>query len=299
MPVFISYSHGDKSFADRLAAHLMKSHVHVWVDRWEINVGESLITRIQEALQDASALLVILSKSSVNSEWCRKELNAGLIRELEERRVVILPVLLEDCDIPLFLREKLYADFRKNFDEGLQAVMQGIAKVTSSVQNRIETPKYYTDWAEDWGFEDGLLHIRLTLVEQAVGKLYSVLTIVSMVGNEKATKRYKLYEKYGIDWMGRFLITEALANGINKEDLHLTLIDQFPKKYNRSIFDNKTGIRYEVLIESRRLGQDAGFDVFVDLKNQLLLVTQQIRNAIRPPTQEETLKMMKIISTPF
>jgi hypothetical protein len=277
----------------------MKSHVHVWVDRWELNVGESLITRIQEALQDASALLVVLSKSSVKSEWCKKELNAGLIRELEERRVVVLPILLEDCDITLFLKEKMYADFRSNFDEGLRAVLQGIEKVTSSVQNRIETPKYHTDWAEDWGYKDGLLHLRLTLVEQAVGKPYTVLTIVSIVANKQATKRYRLYEKYDIDWMGRFLITEALAESIRKEDLHALLIDQFPKQYYRGIVDQKNNIKYYIVIESRRIGQDTGFDVFVDIKNQLLGVTQQIRSSIRPLTNEETVRMAKIISTPF
>ncbi len=51
-------------------------------DRWELNVGDSLIERIQSALTSAGAILVILSANSVASEWCKKELNVGLIREL-------------------------------------------------------------------------------------------------------------------------------------------------------------------------------------------------------------------------
>ena len=299
MPVFISYSHEDKDFVDRLASQLMLSHVHVWVDRLELKVGDSLITRIQEALNESTALLVVLSGASVKSEWCKKEINSGLVRELEEKKGLILPVLLEKCEIPLFLKEKMYADFSSNFDVGLNAVLHAIDKVSSVVQNRIETPKYHVDWAEDWEYENNLLCLRLTMVEQAVDKLYSVLTVVSISADENATKRYRLYEYYRIDWMGRFLITEAMAAAIEKANIHILLIDQFPKKQFIGVFDNKTNINYDVVIESRRLGKDAGFDIFVDLKTLLLGVTKQIRAAIRPMTKEETLNMAKIISTPF
>jgi hypothetical protein len=71
MPVFISYSHQDKEFVDKLAMHLVKNNAHVWVDTWELNVGDSLILKVQEAIQAASALLVVLSNASVQSEWCK------------------------------------------------------------------------------------------------------------------------------------------------------------------------------------------------------------------------------------
>ena len=93
MTIFISYSHENKDFVDLLAAHLVKNKAHVWVDTWELKVGDSLIQKVQEALTDSSALLVILSKSSVESEWCKKELSAGLIRELEEKKGYIKVVL--------------------------------------------------------------------------------------------------------------------------------------------------------------------------------------------------------------
>jgi len=299
MPVFISYSHSDKDFVDKFAVNLMKANIHVWVDRWEINVGDSLLNNIQEAIQDASALLVVLSKSSVESEWCKKELNAGLIRELEERRVIVLPILLEDCLIPVFLKDKMYADFRTNFDEGLQAVTQAVAKVTSSVQNRIDTSKYFTDWAQDWGYKDDLLNLRLTLVEQALGKPFSVLIVINILANKQSTKRYNMYKECGLEHMGRFLITEILSDTISKEDLQIVLTDQFPAILNRTILDSKTSMKYDVEIESRRLGQDTGFDLFVDIKSQILELTQQIRKTIRPLTKDETLLMVKIINTPI
>ena len=106
MPVSISHSHQDKDFVDNLATHLIKRNAHVWVDRWEIKVGESILGKVQNVIAGASAVLFVLSKASVESEWCKKELSAGLMRELEEKSTIVLPVLLEKCQIPVFLKEK-------------------------------------------------------------------------------------------------------------------------------------------------------------------------------------------------
>src|SRR6266849_1326550 len=154
MPIFISYSHADKTFVNKLAAHLVRHNAHVWIDSWELNVGDSLIQRIQQAIQESSALLVVLSKASVQSEWCKKELSAGLVRELEEKKVLVLPVLVEDCDIPIFLREKLYANFRTSFDDGLEAIVPAVAKFTNPDQGRFTAGKANRDWAESWGVRD-------------------------------------------------------------------------------------------------------------------------------------------------
>ena len=137
MPIFISYSHENKKFADRLARQLVAHNVNIWLDRWELSVGDSIISKIQEAVEGASALLVILSKASVASEWCKNEINAGLLQELEEKHVLVMPVLLEDCTIPVFVRGKLYADFRTSFDDGLRTILEGIAKVTNANLGRL------------------------------------------------------------------------------------------------------------------------------------------------------------------
>jgi hypothetical protein len=122
--LFLSHSHADKGFVERLAGDLCSKGIGVWMDKWEIRVGESLLIKITEGIQEAGYLGVILSKASVRSEWVRKELNTALMRELQERRVVVLPILLEECDVPLLLRDKKYADFTKNYTDGLNALME-------------------------------------------------------------------------------------------------------------------------------------------------------------------------------
>ena len=107
MSIFISYSHKDSDFVDKLGTALVLNQIRVYIDRWEMNVGDSITERVSSAITEASFLIVVLSKHSVESPWCKREINTGLMLELEKRRVVVLPILLEDCGIPLFLQDKL------------------------------------------------------------------------------------------------------------------------------------------------------------------------------------------------
>lgn len=173
----------------------------MWIDRWELNVGDSLVRRVEVAVTEASALVVVLSKVSVASEWCRKELTAGLVRELEEKRVIVMPALLEDCDVPLFLRDTKYADFRSDFDTGLAELLKAVARITNDTRSRIETAEWHTDWAIDWGMMGKSAMYVLTFVEQAVGKPYSCLAVIHLRGNRKATQLYLLYEREGLEWV--------------------------------------------------------------------------------------------------
>ena len=184
MPVFISHSHHDKDFVDVLAAQLVLHKEYVWLDRWEIKVGDSLLDKVQGGIKSSSALIIVLSKSSVASEWCRKELNAGLMRELEERRVVVLPVLLEDCEIPLFLKDKKYADFRKDFDEGLRETLIAISAVTSDTQGRIEQPNFHTDFGIAWGNFGPYYSLQLRFIDHGETISYCVLTEVTIICND-------------------------------------------------------------------------------------------------------------------
>ncbi|MHA1280467.1 MAG: toll/interleukin-1 receptor domain-containing protein [Candidatus Helarchaeota archaeon] len=294
MPVFISYSHQDSAFASELAAQLVKHRAKVWIDQWELHVGDSLIDRIQQAIQGASALIVILSKASINSEWCKKELSSGLLRELEEKRVVVLPALIEECEIPLFLRGKMYADFRTDFDKGLRATLETVSRVTSEGLGRYEEPEWTIDWAIDHGYIDSQFSMQITIVEQAKDQPYSVLTEIKINANDKATARYRRFEEEGIDWIERAAVIHELAILANQIDLRLLLEDEFVKLKQIEMNDEKTESVFGILISARRLGQDTGRDILLNLPGQLESITETQRQNLRAPTFEEIEKMKRI-----
>src|SRR5947207_14471809 len=125
--VFLSYSSQDRRFAERLAGDLVGHGLRVWWDRWEMQVGDFLIAKIQEGILTSSWLTVVLSPTSVASNWVKRELASALADEISTDRVRVLPLLLADCEVPPFLRDKLYADFRESYEAGLELLLRRLA----------------------------------------------------------------------------------------------------------------------------------------------------------------------------
>ena len=91
MSVFISYNRNDEEFVDKLSKTLVYHNVPVWRDNWQIRLGESIITNIEDALEKASFVCIVLSKNALQSEWVKRELRASLTREFDKEKLSILP----------------------------------------------------------------------------------------------------------------------------------------------------------------------------------------------------------------
>jgi len=295
MPVFISYSRQDKVFARNLATNLVQQKTHVWLDDWEVSAGESLIEKIQSALQEASALVVVLSKASVESVWCKKEVVAGIQRELEEKKTLVIPALIEKCDIPLFLRDKKYADFRTDFDAGLSDVVEAVAKVSNPSLGRIQNDDYHTDWAHDWFDIDGNFGMRFTLVQHSKNWPYSVLSTITVLCTEEATRRYSSYREVGLESFGHLVIVESVLEALNGEEFFVLLDDSFPKSKEISIIDPKIQVGYHLHMETRRLGEDTGKDILMHGADEIRKIKGMVVERIRPPTREEKAKLIAAI----
>ena len=287
MPVFISYSHENKEFVDQLAIQLVQQNVHVWLDRWELSLGDSIIDKVQDAADGANALLVILSNASVASEWCKKELSAGLLRELEEKRVVVMPILLEDCKVPLFARGKFYADFRTNFDHGLKTVIDGIAKVTNPFLNRIVEPEYHTDWSLDWGDVNGNFALRMNFVEQAKDQPFTVLTNIEVLASSAATDKYHHIVDDKNEEIARCSIVTVIHNYLaNKADLKPRLSSESEHVDILKIPGDEEHEIYHVRIGTRRLGEDTGKDILVNTSNLIAQAHKHMTDVLKIPKTE-------------
>ena len=131
MRLFISYAHEDRPFVEKLASSLRELDMSVWYDTLEVSVGDSLLDKINKGLQASDYVLVVLSKNSASSEWVRKEMNAAFFREIETKRVVLLPARLDDSAPPPLLFDKAFADFRQDFRTGLDRLLALLQPKTS------------------------------------------------------------------------------------------------------------------------------------------------------------------------
>lgn len=129
--IFFSYSRDNSEFVIELAKELREAGATIWLDQLDIKPGTRWDRSIEEALKSSNTLLVILSKSSVESHNVMDEVSYAL----EEGRTVV-PVLFEDCEIPFRLRRLQYADFTQSHEKGIQTLIKAL-NLETDVANKL------------------------------------------------------------------------------------------------------------------------------------------------------------------
>lgn len=109
--IFLSHNSADKPFARRLAQDFDNQGIKSWLDEAEIKVGESLIEKIRDGIDNVAYVAVLLSPDSVASNWVQREVDVAMNQEIQGRRVKVLPIMYRKCEPPGFLLGKKYADF--------------------------------------------------------------------------------------------------------------------------------------------------------------------------------------------
>jgi cytochrome c-type biogenesis protein CcmH/NrfG len=111
--VFISHSSHDRDFCVRLKADLENEGIVVWLDATDLLHGEALETTIRQAIEKRDFLLVVLSANSVESQWAHFEVGLASRPALEPGGLRVMPVVIEECHLPVYIQGSRFADFRR------------------------------------------------------------------------------------------------------------------------------------------------------------------------------------------
>lgn len=126
--VFLSHSSLDKSIVISIAMDLNKRGISTWLDTFDILPGESIVSKINEGIKNCDYLLLFLSTNSVNSKWVQKEWETLLWDEINDDKIKIIPIKLDDVEIPKILQTKKYIDLSKNYNAGLFEIISTIKR---------------------------------------------------------------------------------------------------------------------------------------------------------------------------
>jgi hypothetical protein len=101
MKAFISYSHKDENYLERLKIHLVQMKrdglINEWTDE-EINAGSSLNNVISDALDSSELFLALLSPDYIASNYCyNKEFEEAQGMQ-DAGKLIIVPIIVEPCD---------------------------------------------------------------------------------------------------------------------------------------------------------------------------------------------------------
>jgi len=107
MLALISHNKKDELPAHEVAIFLAAESVPLWFDEWEIQAGDSIVGKIEEALASCSHFVLLWSASASGLDWVRRELRAALAKAIKAGAPRIIPVRLDDTPLP-----ELLADIR-------------------------------------------------------------------------------------------------------------------------------------------------------------------------------------------
>ena len=147
--VFISYSHKDEVWKDRLRAQLgvleQTHRINVWDDR-QIDGGATWYQEILNAIGEAAVTLCLISPDFLRSDFIHKEEVPRLLKRRREEGMVLLPILVRPClweavdwvsATQMLPRDgkSISADFPNDWDTPLKLVASRVFEI-------INTPAY-------------------------------------------------------------------------------------------------------------------------------------------------------------
>ena len=128
--VFISYSHHDEEWKNRLVSHLgvleRQGRVALWVDQ-QIRPGDDWLREIEQAMDEAAIAVLLVSASFLSSEFISGTEVPRLLRRRAEQGLRVIPLIIRPCAWPAV---KWLADLEcrpkgRALSEGAEAVIDG------------------------------------------------------------------------------------------------------------------------------------------------------------------------------
>ena len=144
MRVFVSHSHDDKQIVRRIVQDLQRHGVEVWLDEDLILPGEQWTHKITEAFENSDAILVIMSRNTVKSQWQTSEIAFAVATQRTDPSKRIIPVLVDkQADVPFFLKDLVYCDLssESEYENGFGLLLRVLTDQPKEMMDTEETDR--------------------------------------------------------------------------------------------------------------------------------------------------------------
>jgi len=164
--IFLSYRHVDAEWINTLKENLENQGYTLFIDSYEITVGESLSKRLREGIEQSSCA-ILLSSSNDDAPWIAHELKWMKEREKNDSSFKIIPLVVNGANSPLDA-DIHYIDFsQKEYVVAFNDLIRAIP-IKRSFEKEIKLPN--TALAQTDSFVDEVME---KLEEARALKLFS------------------------------------------------------------------------------------------------------------------------------
>ena len=131
--VFVSYSHKDKEWLEKVQTHLkVLNKLGLTVNKWDdtqIKSGMKWRAEIKKALSEAKAAILLVSTDFLASDFISTDELPPLLKAAENEGTTILPLILKPC---LFTKHKELAEF-----QSVNEPSQPLSKLSDNDQDEV------------------------------------------------------------------------------------------------------------------------------------------------------------------
>lgn len=127
--VFLSHASEDKTrFVTNFATKLRNKGIDVWLDEWEMLLGDDLVKGVfTDGLKSCKAVIIVISKNSIHKPWVQEELSISMIKKIN-KEIKLIPIIIDKCEIPECLRATVWQRIHdiNNYDADLERIILSI-----------------------------------------------------------------------------------------------------------------------------------------------------------------------------
>jgi TIR domain-containing protein len=167
--IFVSYSHQDTIYAQKLVGKLQSDGFEVWIDE-RLDYGSQWPLELQQKLDTCSAFILLMSPRSYTSEWVQSELSRA-----KRKSKPIFPLLLDGDEPWLSVESIQYFDVR---NENLPDSKFYTALERSVVRGKQPTQSYSMSQGSPYQKPAQAIKYRPEIIVAVIGGIATLLAVL-------------------------------------------------------------------------------------------------------------------------
>lgn len=234
--VFLCHNSEDKYLVIQIANQLKERGLRPWLDEWELKPGEIWQVALEQQIETISSVVVFVGQQGIGP-WQREEILAFL-QEFKSIERPVIPAILANSrnqpNLPIFLRNRHWVDFRKINPDPLTQLIWGITGQKQPLNEVGEFKKKNNLIAEEKASLRPIEKIKIRSSKIEYVQLKPINSISALLRGKNNIQRRVSQTKFFVQGMGggieleMILIPKGKLESVENTEIESFFIGKYP-----------------------------------------------------------------------